>query len=476
MSWLTKRAVPILDEHVLRDDEGQVITEVDEARLQEIAKKNNQRVAQTGDLTPIVIGHTKDDTAEEQQPEIVGYACNFRVAPFRKTGRKALVADFKFMASKKALVNKYPRRSVELWLSDWKIDPIALLGATTPERDLGLLQLSRDGRKKIRRVMYSANDGMGAGQGGPPMGNEGQDQGQGNPLVQELLAALEQTDVFQWVRQQMEQAESMANMPPPGMPGMDAGLPPEAMMPEDEGDLFGDEDDFGDEEDYEDEEDSEEDDEDEEEDEDEDEDEPVRMQASTASGTNTYCPPSTGYRRQMSRPTARPGQPPRRPQAQQYQQAPRARRRAQPQDAGLAPSLAERVRLAADARRVQYARQEQINQALAEENAHLRLKFQKSERERDLIQLEAEGIDLDRVAELDFVQGMPEDYYRRYLANIRRQYRRAPIGRLAFSAEDMRAAGPTRGRTKERSLEIAQYAAEKGLSYQAALEQFEGDQ
>jgi len=92
--FIVKRDVPILDEHVLRDDEGNPLVTFDEKELKRIAARNNRRIKQTGDLIPLVIGHTKDDAPEETQPEIVGYAKDLRVKPFKKTGRKAITAKF----------------------------------------------------------------------------------------------------------------------------------------------------------------------------------------------------------------------------------------------------------------------------------------------------------------------------------------------------------------------------------------------
>src|SRR5690606_6398015 len=136
----------------LRDDDGNPVMRVSAKMLREIAHSNNKRFAATGDECPIVIGHTKDGLPEDKQPPIVGYASNFKDKRLLRTTRQAIHATFKFLKDKLDVVRQYPRRSVEFWLSDKKIDPIALLGATTPERDLGLLRLERGG-SKARRIM-----------------------------------------------------------------------------------------------------------------------------------------------------------------------------------------------------------------------------------------------------------------------------------------------------------------------------------
>lgn len=144
----------ILDEHVLNDDDGSQVAVVDRAVLEQIARNNNSRIDRTGDLTPVVIGHTRERQREEAQPEIVGWADNFKVVPFFNTGKYAIQCDMHIKntpaGSADDLADKFPRRSVELWLKRKEIDPISLLGATTPERDLG----------PMRRYQRSAEKGI----------------------------------------------------------------------------------------------------------------------------------------------------------------------------------------------------------------------------------------------------------------------------------------------------------------------------
>lgn len=453
--FVRKRGVPILDEHTLKDEDGKVIVTVDRERLEDIAKKNNQRIEQTGDLTPFVIGHTRDGAPEDEQPEIVGYATHFYVKPFAKTGRYALHADSKFFRDKKHLVNKHPRRSVELWTDDWKIDPIALLGATTPERDLGLLQLSRTGRRKIRRVIpYEKTmpfpPTQQSAQGAPGQSQNTQPElGGGDPqvasIVQAVIAGLQETDVWQFFEQQMQEQSAM-DMAPDPLAGGQPPLPPEAgdqdLFPGDDADGDG----FDDEGEYD------------EEGEEEDDEEPVRMSASSMpSGTNTFTPP--GSRRQMSRPTQTP-----RPRRQQYA--------AQPQSQ-IPRDLLGRLRSAADARRIQYARQEQRLQVQDEEIRRLKYQNMRDRREKDLIQLEAEGVVLDRVEELDFVASMPETAYQKYVSQVRKRYQRAPIGRLNYSAEDFRA-GSGAERDRDSVARIVEHATSRGISYEQAVRDLEG--
>ncbi len=142
--YVTRDSVFVLDPHQLRDKHGKVIVDVTEDMLNKIAQNQNARIKKTGDATPLVIGHTKDDGHEHEQPELVGYATDWRLEKFFKTGKRALACTFHVFSKAVDKVRKYPRRSVELWLDSLTIDPISLLGATTPERDLGLLKLSKD--------------------------------------------------------------------------------------------------------------------------------------------------------------------------------------------------------------------------------------------------------------------------------------------------------------------------------------------
>ena len=156
----------------------------------------------TGDATPLVIGHTTDGKSEKSQPEIVGFATNFTVGPLFNTGRQAIFADFHVLKDKVELANQYPRRSVELWPKRWEIDPISLLGATTPERDLGILQLQRQGQvirysrisplDKPRR--YSVANEMPTDQGGA------EDEG-----TAKLVAAVLQSAPIQQLMQQSQE-------------------------------------------------------------------------------------------------------------------------------------------------------------------------------------------------------------------------------------------------------------------------------
>jgi len=367
---IVKHHVPILDEHELKDGKGNVVIRLDQKKLSEIVRVNNKRMGNTGDEIPLVIGHTKDDAPEGEQPEIVGYATNLKVEPFFKTGRKCITATFKFFKHAADKVRGFPRRSIELWLSDYKIDPISLLGATTPERDLGLLRLSKGGVKKYQRTI-----GMNDQQG----------------IIDGVLAGLQQTDVWQFLTQLSQQGGEAppeeGGMPPEGMPGEEAPMPEQGME-----------------------------------------------------DPNGGAPPMDdgGGEEPMPEESTEEEQP---------IQSSRGNRRYD---------------------RIKLSRVEQENQLLHKEIQNIKIKFQRAEREKDLIELEAEGFMLDRGEELSLVQSLPENTYRAHLQIIRKRYQKAPIGARASYYQESRSGG-VRGRTKDEVNEAINFATQNGITYQEAL-------
>jgi hypothetical protein len=410
--FITVRNVPILDEHDMKDDDGDVIMKLDESKLHMIADRNNRRVKETGDWIPIVIGHTKDETdSEEDQPEIVGFAHQFEVKPFRNTGRKCIKSTWKLMKNFREKIKKFPRRSIELWLSDWTIDPISLLGATTPERDLGLLRLAKDGRKKYKRIMASKR-GLIRYSKVKPMENK--------EVVDAVLNALKQTAVWKWAESMMKQSEEEEPMPGEGEPmPMGEGEPPEESAENEVSGMGG-----GQPEDY---------------DMDEDEaeqglkegegEEPVRYNASCSVPSATNVSPHTtkGLRKQMAR----------------------------------------------DQDRIRLARYAQRQGELEGQVQELLRRYQRSEREKDLIQLEAEGFDLDRIEELDEVEGMPETNYRKYLSRLRKRYKK-PFSHESRVVVDYGRSGLSHERSREEMQHVAEEATKRGISYEEALQSFEG--
>lgn len=149
---------PVVDEFEYQGGgTGAVMSaKIDKTFLDRCATNMNAKFARTGDLAPIVIGHTVTGAPETEQPPLVGYLHNYSVEPY--DGRHALFADHwirkqnKIVVdrveqnlSAKDIVERWPRRSGEVWLKHAEVDPVSLLGATTPHRPLGLLKLAADG-------------------------------------------------------------------------------------------------------------------------------------------------------------------------------------------------------------------------------------------------------------------------------------------------------------------------------------------
>lgn len=153
--------VPIFDEH--KGDDGVVYN----ARLLgRIAKNNNERIEDTGDYVPIVSHHTPEDKDPAKQPEILGFAGPFRLGKIgTKRPRYAILATFKVFKDSLGEFLKRPRRSVEIWPESSPdkryIDPIAVLGAETPRRDLGLVYSKGNQQPKLRYEMAGAFPGGG---------------------------------------------------------------------------------------------------------------------------------------------------------------------------------------------------------------------------------------------------------------------------------------------------------------------------
>lgn len=147
--------VPILDDHVRpyppRPDGSFRQPDVfDEARLERIAARSNARVAE-GDLAILRIGHIqhKPGVPEDEQPEPIGFARNFRTAILvDDDGRNIkpglhIVADFYYYTSvPKSRVESFPHRSIEINVADDFIDGVSLL-RRPPERPLGILTYAR---------------------------------------------------------------------------------------------------------------------------------------------------------------------------------------------------------------------------------------------------------------------------------------------------------------------------------------------
>jgi hypothetical protein len=381
------REIAILDEHDLVDDDGNVVMSLTADKLNKIADNNNRRIEETGDETPIVIGHTKDDAVEKAQPEIVGWAKRFTVKPLFNTGRKAIWVMARFMKNKIDKVKNFPRRSVELWLRKMMVDPISLLGATTPERDLGVLKFANGDHRYSTPTVSDTSTPM----------NDNVDS-----IVQKVLQALQQTDVWKAMEAQMGQGEQVPQ--DDGLGGDEGGdmpLDDEPIPGDGGGDDVPLDDDL--------------------------EDEPKQYNA------------VAGY----------------------------------PSGSNVAIPAGDRKRMQRDQKRGQLARLQASHKQLMKQNADLLLRFQRSEREKDLIQLESEGFQFDRAEELEDLAALPDNVYRKRLNLIRKRYSKAPVGGRGFHTVTETRGG--KERTRDQVQGVIEYAQKHGLSYEQAVAKMEGE-
>jgi len=196
----TLSGIPVFDEHPGAEEELDI--DFTPEVLQQIIDACNQRIEDTGDLVPVTDGHTSDNS-QDPEPEILGFAENFRLGDLGNTNpRKAIFCDIHVYKDKMERVKQLPRRSIELWQDmvadpivfkeDKKtpIDSVALLGAERPARDLGLLFKKKSNAKSKYRYELQERENM--------------DQ---EALIKACLEALQATPQWALLDEQMKQRE-----------------------------------------------------------------------------------------------------------------------------------------------------------------------------------------------------------------------------------------------------------------------------
>lgn len=128
---------PVFTVHEMRGGRGKI----GKRELEKIRNRSNNRL-NTGDWCPMIINHTKDDGTID--PEIIGFAGPFFDGEIGDKQKKpAIFAKQWVFKDKQDKYRDHPRVSVEFWQDKEDpgcgfFDPIACLGATTPELDLGV--------------------------------------------------------------------------------------------------------------------------------------------------------------------------------------------------------------------------------------------------------------------------------------------------------------------------------------------------
>ncbi len=141
---------PVFKEHVNRDGD-----KIDEKALRRICRNCNSRIRDTGDFAPLVVGHTDDEGRND--PEVIGFVGPFRMGRIGRVKSVAAIYAKQWVRREHAeKLKKYPRLSVEYWAdkddpANGHFDPVSLLGAETPELDLGIhYQRNREGKTIMR--------------------------------------------------------------------------------------------------------------------------------------------------------------------------------------------------------------------------------------------------------------------------------------------------------------------------------------
>lgn len=416
---------------------------VDRAFLDRCIANGNRREAETGDLCPIVIGkvsgahHTVAGLCEAAQPEVVGYARNWSGDLLGNTNRYAAYADFWVKNEDVERVKKYPRRSAEIWRGRAEIDPISLLGATTPERDLGLLPIALSRRPTDQEIsatvtrtgaldMPTPTDPTKTGQGDPNATPTNADQ---NQLLSKLISLV--TDLSaKFDAMSGEAGAGDANTAQPGAPGAEgaagapgapgaAGEPGEEMSDEEIEKLLG----------------------------------SLEGQGGAAPGA-AGAPPAPGA-------AGGTGEPP-------------ARRQDKPEQAMGYPggqNTTVPTQLSRD----------EANELtrLRDEVTQLKLSRDKDEIKGKLIALRTAGVQLtdeDIEQEVRDIVALPPDMRPILLNRIEKNYRRAPVGGgvIPAVADARTATGKPGALTPEQNNEVIQLARTEGLSYEAAHKKLHG--
>ena len=137
------RDVPIFAEHEKPNKKGE-LQKYDRRALQAIADSCNRRILDTKNFARLSDGHTPEPEEVRRgarQPDVLGYVGTFHLGMIGKLKpRWAIFADEYRYKDTAAQTARKPGRSVEVWMhkniTDRIFDPIAALGAETPQLDL----------------------------------------------------------------------------------------------------------------------------------------------------------------------------------------------------------------------------------------------------------------------------------------------------------------------------------------------------
>jgi hypothetical protein len=278
------RDIPVFKEHEYVDRHG----ETQKYGLEEllaVCDRCNERIDDTGNFAVLSEGHTptRDQlTKGAKNPPALGFAGPFRLGQIgNRNPRWAIFSDEHWFRDSAKYRQQLPTRSPEVWLNtDMRqrfFDPIAALGSETPRLDMGVRFARLESGEEVekyssaavapgmanaftpahiaggtRREQYESPTPADPAAAPPVTHTPEQDPMAGeisDEAIQQLVAALMQTDVMQWCKAKMA-AEEMGGGDDnqddmgEGMPGMEdnadpmgqgAGMPPDMGVGDQEG-------------------------------------------------------------------------------------------------------------------------------------------------------------------------------------------------------------------------------------------------
>lgn len=227
--------------------------------LVRIVQGNNDRISDVAAFPAISDGHTSNPgDSNPREPRILGYAGNYRLGRIgRKKPRWAIFQDEYHMKDCADALRDKPRRSVELWsFADGRahFDPVAAIGAEAPRLPLPqrFSAFAYEGTS-CERYTFQAGAWASPGAGSthvPTMGSKSKTQYSADPSgtapnpgeedmarlspedLQEIVAAIANTEQFKWITAKMEEEQREAV---PGGDELDVDF--DEAEPEDEDDF-----------------------------------------------------------------------------------------------------------------------------------------------------------------------------------------------------------------------------------------------
>lgn len=137
--------VPLMDEH--EDSARRKPFDKFSGQLFDDVVRATREFEGKGAYASIIIGHTEGDGDDEFAHPVVGHIRNIRTKG-RIAGKRQIIGDMWFAQDafeSQIKTNKYPRRSAQISRVDFRMDPVALLGASTPARPLPDMLFQKQG-------------------------------------------------------------------------------------------------------------------------------------------------------------------------------------------------------------------------------------------------------------------------------------------------------------------------------------------